>query len=279
MNRITLAEPVTLEGSGLFTGALSRLHLHPAPAGTGILFQRDGASGVADVRRLIDDGSARNSSIELAAGTRIMTIEHLMSALTGLGITDVDITADGPEVPIGDGSSAFMVDAFRAAGLVALDETIEPIAPTQTLRVDGVDGASIVITPSDSIEYTYVLAYPHHADHIPDQDAAWPGDASSYADDVAPARTFCLEYEAVAMRAAGLFTHLTPRDMLVIGRAGPIDNTYRFANEPARHKLLDLIGDLALAGAPLLARVVSTRAGHALNHRMARLLAQTAATT
>lgn len=272
MNRVTIGAGAELEGMGLFTSAPSTVRLRPAPAGTGIAFRRDGAVAVANVHHLATDPDARNTSIQLDADKRIMTIEHLMSAITSLGITDVDIEVEGPEIPIGDGSSAFILDVISGAGLSTLNDTIDPIVPSEPLHVEDAGGASIKVTPADRAHYTYELSYPPHP-HLVDQSAHWDATALTYATEIAPARTFCLEAEALAMRARGLFEHLTPRDMLVIGDQGPINNAYRFPDEPARHKLLDLIGDLALAGAPLRARVVATRAGHALNHQMARLLA------
>jgi UDP-3-O-acyl-N-acetylglucosamine deacetylase len=140
-------------------------------------------------------------------------------------------------------------------------------------------GASIVARPraGGGCLYRYELDYGAGAPIVA-QAAEWDsgeGDsAETYAREVAPARTFCLESEARAMQAAGLFKGLSPRDLLVIGERGPIENQYRFENEPARHKLLDLIGDLALAGRPLVGEVVATRAGHALNHEMAVALAR-----
>ena len=273
MNRVTIGASTTLDGVGLFLGTPSSVHLRPAPAGTGILIRKDGAAARATVHHVGDTPRARHTSIDLAPGKRVMTIEHLMSAIASLGITDIDIDVEGDEIPIGDGSCAFILEALAGTGLVTLDDTLEPIVPLEPMRVEDEAGARIDITPADRPEYVYALSYLEQSHLIPDQTATWAGDAASFAREIAPARTFCLEAEAIAMRAQGLFAHLTPRDMLVIGDHGPIDNAYRFPDEPARHKLLDLIGDLALAGAPIQARIVATRAGHALNHQAARALA------
>jgi UDP-3-O-acyl-N-acetylglucosamine deacetylase len=132
-----------------------------------------------------------------------------------------------------------------------------------------------VISPrrAPGCSYTYELDYGPPTPGVfalGQQRATWDGSATQYASEVAPARTYCLEQEAMVMRSMGLFAHLTPREMLVLGTSGPIDNALRFDDEPARHKLLDLIGDLALIGAPLQADVVATRSGHALAHEAAR---------
>jgi UDP-3-O-acyl-N-acetylglucosamine deacetylase len=139
-------------------------------------------------------------------------------------------------------------------------------------------GARIVAGPRTGAGclFRYELDYGPAAP-IAAQSASWdsgtPDAAEVYEREVAPARTFCTEAEARAFRAAGLFGDRSPRDMLVIGEEGPIDNAYRFENEPARHKLLDLIGDLALVGRPLHGEVVAMRSGHALNHELAAALA------
>jgi UDP-3-O-acyl-N-acetylglucosamine deacetylase len=133
--------------------------------------------------------------------------------------------------------------------------------------------AEIVARPGAGRRYRYELDYGARAVLGP-QAAEVSLDAGDYEREVAPARTFCLEEEARAMRAGGLFGHVTSGEMLVMGAGGPIGNTLRFENEPARHKLLDLIGDLALVGRPIEGEIVSVRGGHALNHAMARKLVE-----
>lgn len=283
--RATLLNPFRMQGIGLFTAQPVVCTLLPARAGSEILFSRvdldDAPVAIADVQHLCRDPGAlglphsvRTTMLQLAPDAPVATVEHLMSALAGLGVTDVLVEIEGPEIPIGDGSSRDFVDALRHAGLRTLEQTIDPIVVTEPIRVDGDHGEYIEASPAAGPEYTYELHYPGLESRIPAHSATWAGDSADYAESVAPARTFCLEEEGAAMRAMGLFTHLGPRDMLVIGENGPIDNALRFDDEPARHKLLDLIGDLALAGAPIQASIRAHRAGHALNHEMARRLRQ-----
>ena len=203
----------------------------------------------------------------------VATIEHILSALAGLGVTDATIKVDSEsphaEIPIVDGSALPFVDAILAAGIRTLDTTIEPIVVRETIEVhDG--NSSIVIEPSDSTSYTYHIDYADSP--IGMSSVSWLDDRDEYATSIAPARTFSLEHEANQMHAAGLFTHLTPQDMLVIGDDGPIDNAYRLNEECARHKLLDLIGDLALVGAPIIANINANQSGHALAHDAARAI-------
>lgn len=291
----TLCTPVVFRGIGLFTGAPASLEIGPAPAGSGIVIVLDGERVPASIANLstrplipaFAQFPPRHTCITSSRGVTLATIEHAMSALAGLGITDTTLTCTGgdgstsaPEVPILDGSAAPFVEQILASGIVESGLSAEgAIVLDETIRVER-DDASIVITPRHASEprmgpsYTYNLAYPAP---IGLQEARWDGDPEVYVKEIAPARTFSLEHEARLMQSMGLFRHLTPRDMLVIGAEGPIDNALRFDNEPARHKLLDLIGDLALAGpgiSRLRADIVATRSGHALAHEAARALAQ-----
>lgn len=274
----TIAREVTLRGTGLFTGTPAAVAIRPSRSGEGISFMLGERRLRADIRNLATRPlipafaaiPARHTCLESPLGT-VATVEHILSALAGLGITDAVIACDTVEIPILDGSALPFAEAIMEAGIQehgANSLAGAPIAIDREIRVERND-ASIVLSPrrSPGRSYTYILEYPPP---IGRQVATWDGQRDTYISQVAPARTFCLEQEAVAMRSLGLFTHLTPRDMLVLGPSGPIDNTLRFPDEPARHKLLDLIGDLALVGRPLHADIVATRSGHALAHEAAR---------
>jgi UDP-3-O-acyl N-acetylglucosamine deacetylase len=278
--RRTLARPsATLSGIGLFTGAQASARILPARSG-GLRFQRTDLPGspaipatAAQISEPPPGIPARNTTLG-AGGVTLLTVEHILSALAAAGITDAIIEVRGPEIPILDGSAAAFAGALAEAGTAPAEGVIRPIVIAQPITIDHA-GASITATPAAGSIYRYELDYGSGAAIAP-QAAETALGSGGYAAAVAPARTFCLEEEARAMRAAGLFPHLTAREMLVIGPGGPVDNSYRFPDEPARHKLLDLIGDLALAGRPIVGRVVASRAGHALNHTMARRLAELA---
>ncbi len=276
----TLRAPASIEGRGLFTAATAAVTIRPARAGEGISFRRGEQRVPAHIDALSDDPihpafaalPPRCTILRSPGepGAPIATVEHLLAAIAGLGVTDAIIEIDAPEVPIDDGSAAAFVDAILAAGLVDLDAPADPLRVERELRVESGD-ASVTISPADAPEYIYDLDY-GAASPIAAASVRWSGDPDAFATQIAPARTFCLQQEAEAMTAMGLFKDLSPRDMLVIGADGPIDNDYRFEDEPARHKLLDLVGDLALVGRPLIARVHAVRAGHALNHAAARAI-------
>ncbi|QYK47796.1 MAG: UDP-3-O-acyl-N-acetylglucosamine deacetylase [Phycisphaeraceae bacterium] len=277
----TLRRAATLTGIGLFTGQPSTVILRPATSRTGLAFTLGPATFPASIDRLAPSPipafahhPARHTCLAAPDGPALATVEHALSALVGMGITDATVESFGPELPIFDGSSLRFVEQIRAVGSVPSETpATDPITLDAPISIEN-DGASILISPrhTPGISYTYRLAYPAP---IGEQSAHWDGRPETYAADIAPARTFSLEHEARAMRSLGLFQSFTPRDMLVIGPEGPIDNTLRYPDEPARHKLLDLIGDLALAG-PLMPRlqadIVATRSGHALAHAAARAL-------
>ncbi len=297
--RRTLATPAVVKGIGLFTERPARCTILPADAGTGLRFCRTDlpssptipATIAALADRPVHPAFAsippRHTAVANAQhpDAIVYTTEHLLAALLGLGITDTTIEIDTNELPIGDGSALLFTDAITAAGLRDFASNTPPNTPTDTIAPLTLDApvtvtspdrrASITaepIAPDDTPSYRYNLDYGPAAP-IPPQHAEWCSDTSDFLARIAPARTFSLAAEAQQMQALGLFASFTPRDLLVIDDAGsPIDNTWQGEAEPARHKLLDLIGDLALVGRPLHARVVATGAGHALNHTMARAL-------
>lgn len=295
--RATLASPALLAGVTLFTAAHCSLVIRPAPGGHGVVFRRTDLPDQPRIPALVTHLIPESRHTVLAAdpsdrsaaasptGTVVHTVEHILSALAAMGVTDALIDLHGPEVPIGDGSATLFTDAIAAAGVRELPGAEAGTAPIRVReRIEVADrSASIEILPpeggADWLDLEYRLDY-GASSPIPAQRAVFrltPGaaanDAAQYRREVAPARTFCLLEEAQAMQKMGLFRHLRPSDMLVIGEDGrPIDNQLRFADEPARHKLLDLLGDLALTGRPIIGRVIASRSGHALNHEAARRL-------
>lgn len=274
---LTLARPASVEGIGLFTEARARVTI--APARSGITLTRSGARAPATIHHLSAETvhpaframPPRNSNLALPDGSVVFTVEHILSALAGLGITAADIQIEGPELPIDDGSASLFTNAIADAGLTEIEPPAAPPSP-EAFLVGDPQAAHIRVTPAQQLTLTFRLDY-GPTSPIGPQSASWDGSPDAYARDIAPARTYCLKHEADAMHAAGLFKSFSPADLLVIGPTGPIENALRFDNEPARHKLLDLIGDLALAGIPLPPiRVEAFGSGHALNHAVARRL-------
>lgn len=278
IKRITLNDTIRISGFGLFTAQQTTLIIspkkNPSEHYSGIIFRCDGVDipshidnlSAIPVHRAFAQMKPRCTSVS-CAHINIATIEHVLSALAGLGITDalIEVESTNPhcEIPIMDGSSLNFVNAIRAVGIHALDTEIKPITIAESISIIEND-TSITIEPADSPSFSYALDYPNQS--IPSATVTWDGDADDYIKHIAPARTFCLEHEADALSAAGLFDHLSTKDMLVIGESGPIENTYRHKNECAYHKLLDLIGDLSLVGRPLCAKITAIKSGHSMSH-------------
>ena len=284
MNRRTLASAVRTEGTGLFTGgpaavSIEPVAIEPAESG-GIVIESGGERFAVSVDR-IDERPAhpafaqmppRSTALSASPGSPpVHTVEHLLAALAGLGVTDALVRIEGGEIPIGDGSAGLFTGPMLKSGFDEQQDDRGPIVIDEPILVEQ-GGASVRLEPADALSFEYRLDYGPGAP-IPAGTATWDGSPDSFSEQIAPARTFCLQQEAEALHAMGLFTSLTPRDMLVFGGAGPIDNELRFPDEPARHKLLDMVGDLALVGRPIRARIIAERSGHALNREAARRVA------
>ena len=269
----TIAKPVSLSGRGLFGGATVTVTFEPAPADHGVVFARSDLGGL-EVAAIVDNVVHNPRRTTLRSGAAVVeTCEHCMSALAGLKIDNVKINLDAPELPAADGSARPFIDALNEAGLIADDN-----APRQRFKVtepvmvkDG--DATLAALPSDepTMFVTFDLDFGQDAP-IGRQVQTYDSANGDFAANLASARTFCLEEEAIALQEAGYFKHLTEKDALVIGPNGPIGNEYRFQDEPVRHKIVDLIGDLYLLGAPIQGRIIARKSNHALNHKLVRAL-------
>ena len=274
MNRQkTIRRPATVEAPGLFGGRPCRLRFVPAEADAGLAFvrtlpDRQPVRITCDVVNLVD----RPRRTSLAVGDAVVnTVEHVLSAVAGLGIDDLTMELDADEVPSTDGSPLPFVEALCEAGIVELDAPRRTFAITEPIVVSD-DGGSLAALPGtdeQSLEILYELDY-EDTPAVGRQFFSFALGRGDYAAQVAPARTFLLEAEAEQLQAQGIGKHLTYKDIPVIGDDGPIDNALRFADEPVRHKLADLIGDLALITRPLCGRIVACKSGHSLNHALAR---------
>jgi len=271
--RRTLAAPTdALAGVGLHSGAAVSVRLRPAPPGAGLVF-RDGASGqeIAALAGNVSDTS--RCTILGTNGVTVQTVEHLLSALAGLGVDDALIETSGGEMPAGDGSAAPFVALVRAAGLHDQDgPPVQPLTLERPCLIEGENGSSLVALPAPSFGATVVLDYPGHA-WIGTQAVTFDANQGDYATDIAPARTFGFLREIGWLQSRGLALGAS-RDNGIALREDGYDTPLRFPDELARHKLLDLIGDLALIGCALQARVFAIKPSHALNTRLARRLAE-----
>lgn len=269
----TIAAPHTLSGRGLFLGKPVTVTLKPAPANHGVVFVRTDMNN-AEIPALVDYVTKRARRTALQCGEASVEVtEHLLSAAAGMGIDNLIVEIDGPEVPALDGSSQPYIEAFQQVGLVACDAERHYIKINRPITVQD-NGAAISAMPAadgDS-QVTYELDYAPTG-RIGRQVWRFDFGQDNYTEQIAPSRTFVLDLEAEALQKQGLGTHLSPDDVLVIGPDGPLgNNAYRFEQEPVRHKVLDLIGDLYLAGCPIQGRIIAHKSGHALNHKLVREL-------
>jgi len=263
MRQQTIRKPVMLEGVGLHSGKRVKVTLSPAPADSGIVF-RDGSNGdpiPALPESVVDSHYATTIG---GNGVRIQTVEHLMAAAAGLGIDNLDVVVEGSEVPAMDGSAKPFVGLLTAAGRTSLSARRRPVAITEPLRVGG--GARwIQILPAPEFRISYTLDNDHPA--IGTQALSCVPTEQSFIDEYAPARTYGFLKDLGAMRKHGLALGGSLDNAIVVGKRGTL-NGLRYRDEFVRHKVLDLIGDLALLGRPLIGHVIARNAGHALNFEL-----------
>lgn len=269
MKQQTIKNPVTLSGIGLHSGVNVHMTLKPAAEDTGICFVRTDLPGNPSIKvslstAVMDVKVVRCSAIEYQ-GVRVCTIEHLMAALTGLGIDNLTIEIDGEEVPGMDGSSLEFLKALQEAGSVE-QSTDKNIFVIQEPIVVANKTSTIVIVPHDKLHIAYTLDYDHP--FLRSQFFALDFDPVSFARDLAPSRTFCIESEVQDIRQQGLGRGSDYKTTLVIAQKGVVQNTLRFPDECARHKVLDIVGDLSLLGYSVQGAVYATKSGHALNRAL-----------
>jgi UDP-3-O-[3-hydroxymyristoyl] N-acetylglucosamine deacetylase len=269
----TLKTAARTTGVGLHTGARVDLVLRPAAPDTGIVFHRADLAGSAPIPASATTvGDTRLSSTLRVGDAGISTVEHLMSALAGLGIDNLHVDVAGPEVPIMDGSAAPFVFLLQSAGIVEQD------APKRYLRVvapvevrDGDKWARF--EPFDGFRLDFTIDFPHPVFGTENRHVVIDFAENSYIREVARARTFGFMQDVEAMRAAGLGLGGSLQNAIVLDEVRVLNSEgLRFENEFVRHKVLDAIGDLYLLGHPLIGQYTAHKSGHALNNALARAL-------
>ncbi len=277
MNRAqtTLRTGVSIEGVGLHSGRPARAHFLPAPADTGLLFMRLDHKDTPIPARLSSASTFDYATTLSSDGVSIGTVEHLLSAAAGEGLDNCIVEVDGPEVPILDGSALPFVRLFHAAGFERLDVPVRPLAPTRETVIERED-RSIRFTPGgEGLAIIYEIDFAHPA--VGHQELSWTMRPETYAARIAPARTFGFLREVEALRARGLARGGSLHNAVVLDNTGILSGPLRFRDEFVRHKILDLIGDLALLGRPLVGGIHARKAGHAMHIEFARALSASAA--
>jgi UDP-3-O-[3-hydroxymyristoyl] N-acetylglucosamine deacetylase/3-hydroxyacyl-[acyl-carrier-protein] dehydratase len=265
----TIKNDAKLAGRGLFGGKEVKVFFKPAPPDTGIVFVRKDLDPPVRIKVRPESIVQRNRRSALQNGSAVVeTSEHCLAAVSALDIDNLLIEMDAEELPGFDGSSEEFFKTLQRCGIDLQEAPQRPIIINESICITE-DDKSIYALPAagTGLSITYDLAYTQHTGSGRQLFSSELSE-DSYAKNLARARTFALEAEARQMQAMGIATHLTPKDILVINSDGPIRNSYRYPDECVRHKIVDLIGDLRLAGRPVIGRIVAYKSGHALNQKL-----------
>jgi UDP-3-O-[3-hydroxymyristoyl] N-acetylglucosamine deacetylase/3-hydroxyacyl-[acyl-carrier-protein] dehydratase len=273
----TIQNECKIRGRGLFGGKEAKVVFRPAPVDSGITFVRTDVPEPVRISAVAANLAERSRRTTIKNGTvSIETVEHCLAVVNALEIDNLIIEVDGPELPAPDCSSNEYLKVLKRAGIVEQNLSRREFVINKPVTITSGD-ASIYALPyaDDGLNITYDLDYGGHTG-ISRQIFSCRLTPDYFEKNLAPARTFLLESEALQFQARGMGAHISPRDLLVINSDGPVKNTYRFPNECVRHKIVDLIGDLELVGRPLKGRIVAYKSGHSLNQQLARKLYEAA---
>jgi len=258
----TLRRATTCAGIGLHSGRKVTLSLRPAAAGTGIRFRRLDLGGL-EVPAEVNHLGAINYATGLTRdAVQVETVEHLLAAVVSLGVDNLTVELNSPEVPIMDGSASPFVYLIQEAGVKALDAPRRYLKVHRPISLTAGD-KRIAIYPSDHFKVTYSIAYDHPLLRHQSRTIRLSGE--SFVDEIAPARTFTFLKEVEMLRRQGLALGGSLENAIVIGDTGVLNSGLRFDDEFVRHKILDVIGDMALVGYPMIGHLVAHRGGHALH--------------
>jgi UDP-3-O-[3-hydroxymyristoyl] N-acetylglucosamine deacetylase / 3-hydroxyacyl-[acyl-carrier-protein] dehydratase len=294
----TIKQPVTMSGVGLHTGSVCTMTFRPAPENFGIRFKRIDLGGAPEVPALVDHVVDISRGTTIAIGeARIHTVEHVLAALVGLQVDNCLVELNANEPPIGDGSAKPYVDLLLQAGFEKQNAPKDYLIIDQPVEYHNeAKGVDIVALPTDDYRITVMVDY--HNPALGSQHSGLFNLEKEFVDDFAPCRTFCFLHEVEMLHSAGLIKggnldnaivivdrdlseeeikriteKLGIKDSVMLGSNGVINNRpLHFKNEPARHKLLDMMGDLALIGVPFKAQILAARPGHASNIEFAKII-------
>lgn len=268
----TLKTPVAFEGMGLHSGLPVRVVLQPAPARTGIVFRRTDLTGQPKLPARWDSVivSPLNTRLTNVDGVTVSTIEHVMAALAGCGVHNVLVDIDGPEVPILDGSAAVFVRGIVKAGLTRLAAPLYAIEVRKEVAVS--DGAAFAqLSPATGLQIDFAIDFPDEA--IGQQHKTLNMANGAFVRELCDSRTFCRSADVDHMHANGLALGGSVENAVVVdGDKVLTPGGLRHVDEAVRHKMLDALGDLYTAGAPILGRYVGKRAGHAMTNKLLHAL-------
>ncbi|HWS70750.1 MAG TPA: UDP-3-O-acyl-N-acetylglucosamine deacetylase [Thermoanaerobaculia bacterium] len=276
VQRKTINATVSITGIGLHSGIYTKVELHPAGPGSGITFVRADLDGLRIPALQASTTALDHATTVGKDDVSVGTVEHLLSSIMACGITDVDILIDGPEVPIVDGSALPFMHLIDAAGVRELDAEVPVLRITQPIEL--VEGdKSIRMVPANRLILKYKIDFNHPS--IGKQSLHFDFHHDNFLKKIAPARTFGFMRDVEKLRAAGLARGGSVENCIVLDDQGVVNGSLRFKDEFVRHKILDLLGDLALVGRPIVGEITAHRAGHAMHSRfVAKVLAVAAQT-
>jgi len=260
VSRNTIAAPASVEGVGLHLGVACRLTFLPAASGAGVVFKRTDLPGAPVIRAHVDAAVLTDRRTQLGIDpTSVHTVEHVLAAVGALEIDDLVIEMSGPEPPIVDGSARPFFDALRSAGLARQSGSVQYLELREPVRISEGD-AEYEAFPASSLDLDVTIEFPHRA--IGRQHGTYHISPESFATELAGARTFGFVHEVEKLRSMGLIRGASTKNAVVLDDAGVLETTLRWPDEFVRHKALDCLGDLTLAGARVRARVVARKPSH-----------------
>ncbi len=265
----TIKNETTFQGIGLHTGRYSKVRLKPASRDTGVVFYRTDKGTIirANIASVIDSSFATTIGYE---GAKIKTVEHLLAAAAGLGIDNLLIEVDGPEIPILDGSSTELTGLILEAGIAKQGKKRSYIKITRPIVYED-SHSHIMALPFDGARITYSINFNHHV--VGHQELTFDLTEESFVKEIAPARTFGFLRDMEALRANGLAKGGSLDNAVVVGDDGILNSSgLRFTDEFVRHKILDAIGDISLLGFPVQGHLLLEKAGHTANLRFLKKL-------
>jgi UDP-3-O-[3-hydroxymyristoyl] N-acetylglucosamine deacetylase / 3-hydroxyacyl-[acyl-carrier-protein] dehydratase len=264
----TIAKSITYSGIGVHTGSKTSITFKPAEVNTGVKFIRVDLPGLPVIEANIDNVSGVERGTTISKGDiKIHTTEHILSALSGLRIDNIIIEMDANEPPVMDGSALLVLEKLKKAGVVeqkAPKNYIELTEPIEFIE----EGTELIILPDTKFKISCTIEYQHPV--IQTQYKSLTIDEATFEKEIAPARTYCFDYEIELLKKKGLAKGGNLDNAVVVGQDGIHNTSLRFKDEFVRHKILDLMGDLYLLGRPLKAHVIAIRCGHAANIKLAQ---------
>lgn len=279
MKRKTIKNTIEISGIGLHKGEEIKLTLKPSENNDerGIIFKRIDVSGKnnvikVDYRNLFD--LERGTNIRNEDDVKVHTIEHFLSSLSITGVTDILVEISGNELPILDGSSIGFVEKLLEAGIVELNEEIEPVVITEpVIFSDEKTGKYVMALPYDGFKISYTIDFNHS--FLKSQYYELEVNLENYMENIAKCRTFAFDYEIDFLKKNNLALGGSLENAVVVGADGPLNpEGLRYSDEFVRHKILDIIGDLYVLGKPIKAHIIAIKAGHYVNSRLTEMIAK-----